>query len=170
MTEQTKDIGPWYKQSWLWFVLTPLIAVVIIASILIFFAITTADGIVKDDYYKVARGTEIDSTKTQEAQRLGLKGEFMVDSLTGDVRLTLNSKDPLAETLTVDLVHPAHQKYDQTLTLRSVNGTGIYLGSLTKQLDGKRYLIVSTPDGRWNLRTEILPPYDQNSFKLGADN
>src|SRR5210317_2625682 len=168
MEEQTHDIGQWYHQKWLWFVLAPLIAVVIYASIFMYIAITTSDGIVKDDYYKIARGTNVDLSRVSAASDRGIKGELLVDSLTGDLRLALSSNVAMPNELTLDLVHPSHQKYDQTITLRSVNGQGVYLGSLQANLEGKRYLMLSDKSGEWLIKADLLPPYDQRSFALGA--
>ena len=166
MEHQTKDIGPWYHQKWLWFVLAPLIAVVIYASIFMYIAITTSDGIVKDDYYKVARGTNVDTSRGAEAAKRGMRGELLVDVLTGDLRLQLSSNQPLPPELTLDLIHPSHQKYDQQITLKSVNGSDIYLGSLQANLEGKRYLMLSDESGSWVIKRDLLPPYDQRSFEL----
>jgi len=166
MTEQTHDIGPWYKQTWLWFVLTPLIAVVIYGTTFLYLAITTMDGVVKDDYYKVARGTTVDNSKSVNAISLGIKGNILIDAVTGDVRLDLSSYNDLGNSLTVDLVHPTHQKYDQSITVRSTGSEGVYAGSLQSQLTGKRYLIISDTDSTWSIRREILPPYDQNTFTV----
>ena len=168
MSEQTHDIGPWYKQTWLWFVLTPLIAVVIYGTTFLYLAITTMDGVVKDDYYKVARGTTVDNSKAETAQSLGIKGVVLIDALTGDIRLDLTSNNDLGQSLIVDLVHPTHQKYDQSITTRSVGSEGVYVGSLQSQLSGKRYLIISDPQSTWSIRREILPPYDQNTFNVDS--
>lgn len=170
MDNQTHDIGPWYKQPWLWLVLAPLIAVVIYASTFMYLAVSTSDGIVRDDYYKVARGTNVDTTRTQRAAELGIRGDILIDSLTGDIRLTLKAKEVLSDRLLLDLVHPSHQKYDQSITLRSVNAdSGIYLGSLISELQGKRYLLLSDTDETWRIRREIDAPYDQSSFDLSGD-
>jgi hypothetical protein len=48
-----------------------------------------------------------------------------------------------------------------------LGGTGIYVGNLQGTLTGKRYLIITNEEGNWRLRREILPPYDQNTFKVG---
>lgn len=168
MDNQTQDIGPWYHQKWLWFVLAPLIAVVIYASIFMYIAITTSDGIVKDDYYRVARGTNIDTSRIAVATERAIKGELLVDALTGDLRLSISSSQKLPTELTLDLVHPSHQKYDQSIRLRSVNGAGVYLGSLQANLEGKRYLMLSDTSGEWLIKADLLPPYDQRIFALGA--
>jgi len=165
MSEQTQS--PWYKQTWLWFVLAPLIAVMIYAPVFMYIAVTTSDGVVKEDYYKVARGLNIDHSREQAAQSLGIHGRLMIDSVTGDLRLQLKSAEPLPRELQLSLIHPSHQKYDQILHLRSVDGNGLYSGNLQAELVGKRYVILGPLDQAWQLRAEIDPPYEQNSFELG---
>ncbi|MBS98603.1 MAG: hypothetical protein CMI01_07990 [Oceanospirillaceae bacterium] len=161
--------APWYKQTWLWFVLAPLIAVMIYAPVFIYLAVTTSDGIVKEDYYKVARGLNIDHSREQHAAEMGINGELMMDSLTGDIQLRLNSATQLPEELQLSLVHPTHQKYDQVLRLRSLDGQGIYSGSLQDKLESKRYLILEPMDQSWQLRLETTPPYDHVTYTLGRN-
>ena len=169
METQTHDIGPWYKQKWLWFVLAPLIAVFIYGTSFLILSIVTADGIVRDEHYKNARGIEVDTSKRQTAISQNITGELLVDSLTGDIRVELTSNAALPATLSMDLVHPTHQSYDQVITLRRVSpDNGIYLGNLAKSIDGKRYLLLSDDAGTWLIREELNPPYDQNRFKLDA--
>jgi hypothetical protein len=50
--------------------------------------------------------------------------------------------------------------------LKQVPSTNLYTGSLKASLKGKRYLILEDDTASWNLRAEILPPYDQNSVEL----
>ena len=50
---QEQDEGPWYKQPWAWFVLTPLITVVLVSSVTVTIAVKYADERVIDNYYKV---------------------------------------------------------------------------------------------------------------------
>ncbi|MGB2131339.1 MAG: FixH family protein, partial [Marinobacterium sp.] len=81
--------APWFKQPWLWFILAPLFAVFIYASIFIYAAITTSDGIVKEDHYKVARGMNIDTSRLDNAQARQITADLRMDMLTGDVNLRL---------------------------------------------------------------------------------
>ncbi|MBV1786493.1 FixH family protein [Marinobacterium sp. D7] len=165
MSEQSQS--PWYKQTWLWFVLAPIIAVMIYAPVFIYLAVTTSDGVVKEDYYKVARGFNIDHTREEMAAQLGIHGRLMIDSVTGDIRLQLQGSGTLPQQLQLSLIHPSHQKYDQILHLRSVDGQGLYGSNLQSELVGKRYVILEPINKEWQLRAEIDPPYEQNSFDLG---
>jgi hypothetical protein len=166
MSEERQS--PWYKQTWLWFVLAPLIAVMIYAPIFIYLAVTTSDGIVKEDYYKVARGLNIDHSREDAAREMGIQGRMMLDGLTGDVQIKLDSNTSLPDELQLSLIHPTHQKYDQVLRLRAVDRQGLYSGNLQGQLLGKRYVILEPLDQQWQIRLETTPPYEQSEYQIGG--
>ncbi|MBV0931973.1 FixH family protein [Marinobacterium weihaiense] len=154
--------APWFKQPWLWFILAPLIAVFIYASIFMYIAVTTSDGVVKEDYYKIARGMNIDTSRADRARELDLNADLRLDTLTGDINLRLSGVlDTFPEQLHLNIIHPTHQKYDQLLTLRSVDGKGLYAGSLEGAMSSKRYLSLSPLDESWQLRQEIVPPFNE---------
>ncbi len=167
MIDDIRAVAPWYKQPWLWFILTPLIAVFIYGFTFLYLAITTMDGVVKDDYYRLARGYEINSEKNQNAIAQSITADVKLDSVTGDIMLKLNgSLEPVPDTLTLEIVHPTHQKYDQTILLKAVGAQQLYTGSLVGHLSGKRYLFLSPPDKSWSLHQEIQPPYEQYSVLM----
>ncbi|MGB0467703.1 MAG: FixH family protein [Pontibacterium sp.] len=157
MNNPTPAIAPWYKQPWLWFILTPLIAVFIYGFFFLYLSIVTHDGIVKDDYYKIARGYEVDESRANHTRDLDLKSSLRLDMLTGDLVLNLDGKlTERPEFLRLDIVHPTHKNYDQSITLKQQPGTFAYLGSLQGHMLGKRYLILTPEDQSWRLRTEIM--------------
>ncbi|WP_286237703.1 FixH family protein [Neptuniibacter halophilus] len=163
------SVAPWYKQPWLWFILAPLIAVFIYGTFFLYIAITTSDGIVKDDYYKVARGHFVDSSKAQKAIDLAIGGTLQLDNLTGDLMLHFRSNQTEKPALLIlDIISPTHQKYDQKITLKRVDGTNAYTGNLKSSLKGKRYILLEAEDATWRLRTESNPPYDQKTIELTA--
>ncbi|MCO4756864.1 MAG: FixH family protein [Oceanospirillaceae bacterium] len=162
MSKENPAIAPWYKQPWLWFILAPLIAVFIYGFAFLYISIVTHDGIVKDDYYKQARGYHVDDTRQQYTRELGLEGDLKFDLLTGDVVVQLKGDlSPLPEFLTLGIIHPTHKNYDQTLTLRHQPGTPNYLGSLKGRILGKRYMTLTPADETWRLRAEISVGADQ---------
>lgn len=157
MSNSNPAIAPWYKQPWLWFILAPLIAVFIYGFTFLYLSIVTHDGVVKDDYYKVARGYNVDSERAKYTRELGMKGSIKMDLLTGDIVLQLDGKLQEKPTfLHLDIIHPTHKNYDQSITLKQQPGTFAYLGSLTGNLLGKRYLAITPEDKVWRLRTEIF--------------
>lgn len=168
-SDTTEAIPLWYKQPWLWFILTPLIAVFIYGFFFLYLSIATADGIVKDDYYKVARGIHLDPSREIAAKELEIKGKLNLDSVTGDVVLQLSGTftKPPAQ-LSLDLIHPTHQKYDQSITLRNVPNSNNYIGNLSSAVSGKRYLTLFSEEGDWRIRKELVPPYDAQAIELSA--
>jgi hypothetical protein len=160
MTQPQDAIIPWYKQPWLWFLLIPLIAVFFYGVTFLYLSIVTNDGVVKEDYYRIARGYEVNSEKNQNAIAHQLSAHVRLDDVTGDVQVKMSGDfEAWPDTLTLDIVHPTHQNYDQTITLKALSGQPIYNGSLTGELKGKRFLFLFPADESWHLREEILPPY-----------
>ncbi|GAA0683830.1 FixH family protein [Marinobacterium maritimum] len=162
MNTHVNPPAPWFKQPWLWFILAPLIAVFIYSSFFMYIAVTTSDGVVKEDYYKVARGMNIDTSKADTARTLSLDADLRLDTVTGDINLRLSGNlESYPDTLHLNIIHPTHQKYDQLLILRGVDGKGLYAGSLEGHISGKRYLSLTADNGSWQLRQEILPPFNE---------
>lgn len=156
MNKPNPAVAPWYKQPWLWFILTPLIAVFIYGFAFLYLSIITHDGIVKDDYYKEARGYHVDDSRSTYTRELGLSADIRLDTLTGDIVLNLSGKlETFPEFLALDIIHPTHRNYDQSLTLKQQPGTQSYLGSLQGNLLGKRYLALTDQEKLWRLRSEI---------------
>jgi len=161
---------PWYKQPWLLFILAPLFAVFIYGFFFLYMAIVTFDGNVKDDYYKNARGIEIDTAREDKAVELNLVANARLDDLTGDVMVQLSGNlVEKPEYLTLSLIHPGHKDYDQVLTLRRLADTSAYSGNISVKLKtGKRYTILEAADQSWTIRNEIYPPYEQQSYEWKA--
>jgi hypothetical protein len=171
MNHDDTAIAPWYKQPWLWFILAPVIASVISGSTFLYLSIVSADGIVKDDYYQVAKGLEIDGSRAARAHALNLTADLLIDDVTGDIGLTLHGKvaDELNE-LELEIIHPIHEKYDQSALLRRVPGSTRFTGSLQAALhSGKRYLVLQPHDDSWSLRAEAQPPYELLRVQLIPD-
>ena len=160
-------IAPWYRQPWLWFILAPIIAVVIYGTGFLYLSIVTHDGIVKDDYYKVARDHFVDKTKSAAAKSLALEAQLLLDNETGDLLLKYGSNEiQKPEFLKLSIIHPTHQKYDQNILLKKIPGRDAFTGNLKAFLKGKRYLILEDESRSWNLRAVALPPYDQNTIDM----
>lgn len=169
-TEEQYAADPWYKQPWLILTLLPLIATVIVGTSWLVISIISADGIVKDDYYKIAKGYMLDPTKLQLAYDKKIAAQLKMDNVTGGLSLSLSGDlDSLPSLLSLDIVSPTHQKYDLSVQLKQVGQEAIYIGSLPSPIKGKRYVMLNPEDKSWRLRTEIAPPYDQRSFELKAE-
>ena len=169
-TEQQYANDPWFKQPWLLLAMVPLVATVIAGTTFLVVSIISSDGIVKDEYYRMARGYYNDPKMQQQAFDKGIAASLALDNLTGDISVQLTGDlTPLPAALTLDFVSPTHQKYDLSINLRQVAEQAFYLGSLSAPIEGKRYMLLKPKDQSWRLSQDIIPPYDQRKFTLKAE-
>ncbi|MBU2964458.1 FixH family protein [Amphritea sp. 2_MG-2023] len=166
MTDQ--DIGPWYRQPWLWFILAPLIATVLYSTIYITASVVTNDGVVLEEYTKSAKSFHEDNSLKEVAQSLGLSGALRFDTVAGDINLELASStgETLPAQLNLIIGHPTKASLDISVTLNQIR-PGYYGGELQNTLKGNKKLIISPLDRQWELVNEAEPPYDQQSFTFG---
>jgi len=168
MTNESSS-APWYKQPWLWFILAPLIATLLYSTVYITASIVTHDGVVLEEYTKKAKAFHEDNSLKEAARKMGLNGNLRMDQLTGDVVVQLQSGDgtTLPEQLNLTVGHPTKASLDIPVKLRSLQ-PGYYTGSIEKTLKGRKFLVIQPADKSWLLSLEVEPPYDQQTFKLGA--
>ncbi len=168
-TQAQYAADPWYKQPWLLLAMIPLVAALISGTTFLTLSIISADGIVKNDHYRMARGYFSDTTKQEVAFEKNISATVSVDNVTGDLSVALRGDlDLYPEYLTLDFVSPTHQKYDLSVNLKQVINQPFYLGSLNAPLNGKRYLMISNETDDWRLTTQIDPPYNQSKYQLKA--
>ena len=169
-TEQQYAADPWFKQPWLLLCMIPLVATVIAGTTFLVVSIISSDGIVKDDYYRMARGYYKDPSKQQFAWDKKISAQISIDNLTGDVSVRLSGDfSALPDQLSLDFVSPTHQKYDLRIPLKQVINQPFYMGSLNAPIIGKRYLMLTPTDISWRLSTSSTPPYDRLSITLDAE-
>ncbi len=166
MTDQ--QIGPWYKQPWLWFILAPLIATVLYSTVYITASIVTNDGVVLEEYTKKAKAFHKDNRLNEAARKLGLSGTLRFDTMTSDINVELISAkgEPLPEQLQLTIGHPTKASLDINVLLHQLK-PGHYAGELKNTLQGNKKLIISPINNEWQLIHEAEPPYDQIPFTFG---
>lgn len=151
---------PWYKEVWAWFVLTPLIVVVIACMITGTIAFTNQDDIVVDNYYQEGRMINQRFEQDEHAAALGLQGELRFDRQVGEVVLTLSSHEPLPAHLVLGLDSPALANQDLELTLAEIS-PGHYRGDLPHSIAHRWYIRIlpetetQIAEAPWRLKAEI---------------
>tara|TARA_R110001592_G_scaffold49482_1_gene154258 strand:- start:11530 stop:12069 length:540 start_codon:yes stop_codon:yes gene_type:complete len=157
---------PWFKQPWLWFVLSVPITSVILSSIMVTVAIIGKDSMVSDNYYK--DGMAINQTIEQDklANTLGLKPLLSIAGT--EIKLLLKSSSKIVDQpfLTFKLLHPTVSSKDIIIKLLP-SGNSLYLGELPHTIEGRRYLDLYAYDNSWRLREEITAPLID--FQLNRD-
>ena len=151
MTDQSplndRDDGPWYKQFWAWFVLAPLIIIMIVWIPFMTIVVKQADDTVIDNYYKEGRMINQKVDQDRQARELGLSGELFLDLDVGDIILTITATDPdyaLPEELELHLDHPVEADNDMLITLRK-SASGRYQAELQQRIYNRWYVRVLPP-------------------------
>lgn len=155
---------PWYREGWLWFVLSPIIATVIGTMITLVIAGGPPDLVV-DDYGQIPFTVEQDRGRDQRAALLGLVAEvhFIGTAASGEraVEVRLDGDEPPG--LRLELVHPTLADRDERTLLARAGA--VYRGVVSRPA-GRLYLQLSDEGGSWRMTGEIAP--DQDALQLAG--
>lgn len=154
MSTQAHDSKPWFKEPWPWLLAIMPLTAVIAGSFTAWFAVTSDDGLVVDDYYK--QGKAINQTKERDHRALLLGIRAQLQPQGGTLRMQLDGRMPTPPgQLTLKIMHPTRSGDDHDVKL-DWDGSA-YSGQLPK-LAGAHYRVQLTPEyGDWRL-TGIWPP------------
>lgn len=135
---------PWYRHRWPWILMAGPAIVIVAGFITAWLAITSYDGLVEDNYYKVGLAVNQQLQQKKLAAELGLKADLSFDVADSRVSVVLSGLQSVAmpSSLLLKLVHPTRKGEDQLLTLQN---------------QGKQYeaLLPNIPSvGRWNIVLE----------------
>lgn len=154
MNTHVQTSKPWFKEPWPWLLAIMPVTAIVAGGFTLWFAITSNDGLVVDDYYK--QGKAINQTKARDrlAQTLGISAQLLPKG--AELRLQLDGRLPTPPgKLTLKILHPTRSGDDHDVIL-NWDGSA-YTGKLP-QLAGSRYRAQLTPEsGDWRLTGELLP-------------
>jgi hypothetical protein len=155
-----ETIKPWYKQPWLWFLLSIPIASVILSSIMVTVAVVGKDSLVSDNYYKDGMAINQTIEQDQLAADLGLEPLISIRDQQVILELKAATPVPAQSFLTLKLLHPTVGADDVVIRLLP-SGNGLFLGELPQALEGRRYLDLYAFDDSWRIREELILPKGQ---------
>ena len=145
---------PWYREPWPWILMAGPAAVIVAGAVTLWLAISTADGLVADDYYKRGLAINQDLKREQRAAQRGIEARVQLEPPR--IRVELLGAAP--EALFVQLVHATRAGFDQRLRLARI-AQGVYEAELRPLPPGHWRLILEDPRGEWRLTpTLALPP------------
>ena len=149
-------IKPWYKQNWLWFVLSVPIASVILSSIMVYVAVEGKDSLVSDNYYKDGMGINQTIEQDRMAKNLNLQPKITI-STDGQARVELDtSKLPAQAYLTLKILHPTIKADDVIVKLLPTEKA--FVADVPQNLQGRRYIDLYSFDETWRIREEVTVP------------
>jgi len=146
----------WYKQPLVWMLIFIPLSAVLGGISMIYLAVTTDDGLVKDDYYKYGKQINLVLERDIEAKRIGLTGKFDFQPATGVVSVQLATKTgQLPATISLELLHATRAGQDQKIDLALTADKG-YHGLIKTLVPGRWYVQLTT--SKWRLNGELQHP------------
>ena len=154
MTEEQRK--PWYREPWVWLLIALPMSAVIGGMITIYLAISSADGLVVDDYYKRGKAINLDLARDEAAARHGVEASLALGTEGDTVSLRLGAIDgSWPDTVRLSLLHPTRAGQDQLLMLRHV-GEGNYRAAIDGLTQGHWYVQLEADD--WRLSGTLQVP------------
>lgn len=154
MNTHTPASTPWYKEPWPWLLAIMPTTAVIAGGFTLWFAITSDDGLVVDDYYKEGKAINKTIARDRLAQSLGLSARLIPQGTALRMQLSGHLQTAPGK-LTLQIMHPTRNGDDHRVIL-DWDGAA-YTGRLP-QLAGAHYRAQLTPEfGNWRLTGELLP-------------
>lgn len=155
----------WWKEPMIWLV-AGLPAIAVVASFITYFiAADNPDPLVNAGYQKVGLAPGKDSSREQQAAKLGVEGELVVIDGMANLRLS-GPMDPMPVQLELMLLHPTQSEQDLRIALLA-RGASEYVGVMPKGLQGKWQWILEPIDHAWRLAGGLTLPLD-GVVKLGS--
>lgn len=152
---------PWYRTPYVWLLIGIPSSAVVMGGFLLYFAIISYDGLVKDDYYKQGKEINLVIKRDQAATELGLYGELLLEQTDGTVHLTLNShkQTHLPDKIELAMLHATRAGFDREMTLQRTPH-GDYFAILPALQPGRWHAQVGTPE--WRLTGSLKLPGDSS--------
>ncbi len=152
MEQYTK---PWYRQFWPWFVIAIPASSVVVGMVLLSFALTTEDSLVRSDYYKAGRMINDQLARQRAAGAAHLRGSLRWLSDVNQLVVTLDGQ-PAAwpGELVLEVNHPTLAAQDRRWKLQRTGET-TYAAPLDNPPQGRRHIRLYPPDHVWLLDARL---------------
>lgn len=145
---------PWYKQFWVWFIILIPASAVVMGIALVYVATQNQVSLVRDDWYKDGLAINRRIDKQLQAKALGLTAEVSFSRENGALNVEIPDLSPKPNGLQLVLIHPTRASDDKTLNL-AITPANSYWTQLNKQITGRYYLQISSPEQGWQLDGNI---------------
>jgi hypothetical protein len=157
---------PWYREPYVWLLITFPAMAVIGGFITLNLAITSSDGIVADDYYK--RGLEINRSfeRDKAATAHGLMADmtFNIGDKLIDIQFSTKPEYQLSDTVVLSFKHHTRQGFDLKVLLQRIDATHYQL-PLPELVAGEWTVELAADD--WRLMRSVKMPMSMTrEFRL----
>lgn len=147
---------PWYRHGWVWFLISIPGSAIVAGAITLWIAITTADSLVADDYYKEGRAINQRLEKDLAAADRGIALNASIRVLaTGSQRIEVvfSAKPGVAapEFIRLKLSHPTLNQMDILATLVK-SGDRHYSSDVPGIAPGRWYAQLEDDQSMWRVK------------------
>lgn len=148
---------PWYREPWPWILMAGPVVVIVAAVYTAYLAVSTADGVVAEDYYKQGLAANKTIASSENARKLGLA--VALRTTAEGFALKLTARDGSFQpppSLVVTLSHPTRAGLDQTAVFERKNNE--YAGKLRLPASGHWLVLIEDEPKSWRLMGNVVLP------------
>ena len=146
---------PWYKEPMVWLAISIPLSAVVYGIFFLTVSITSFDGLVVDDYYKVGKQINRELKRDKAAQAHGLRAQLSVDGETLVVFIASNPAYSPPPALEISFFYSTRADLDKE-TFVEQTSPGIYKGPMPKLETGRWNVQIASDD--WRLLGSLRAP------------
>lgn len=163
MSHDSTVAAPWFKQPWLWFILSPIIAAMTVGFVVLLpnaIKQQQIDPPLDRDFVRDGRGYVLDDKMADYAKELGIKGEMHIDVDTGQIVLTmLDGLTHDLKELDLHIKIGANHDLDHVIKLRRVETLNQFFGNLSQPINARSTFIIVSQVENWKIIKDARPPF-----------
>jgi hypothetical protein len=159
MQTPTTQQKPWYHVRMVWLILAFPVVSVCMGMTILYFAITTYDGLVVDDYYKQGKNINLTLHRDKAALAHGLESTLDIDYPQRLLKIRLKAAHlaELPARIQVSFLHTTRAGHDRVVVLEQLR-PGEYQTLLPDLVQGHWSLQIEAGD--WRLVGLLVTPAD----------
>jgi hypothetical protein len=96
---------PWYREPWPWILMSGPAIVIVAGFVTLYLAVTRADPLVVDNYYKEGLAINQVLARDRAAQAAGYRAQVLMSTDRSRVRVLLTGNEPLPKQLRLQFIH-----------------------------------------------------------------
>ena len=150
---------PWYRVPMVWLIIVFPAASVVMGMTILYFAITTYDGLVVDDYYKQGKNINRTLARDHAARSHGLQGALDIrpGQRLVQVQLAATNMKVLPPSIKLSFLHATRAGFDHAVFAAQMR-VGVYEAALPDLVAG--HWTVQAEDDDWRLLGSLFIPGD----------
>jgi len=161
---------PWYRIPTVWLIVLIPVSAVVVGAVILWFAVSTDDGLVSDDYYKEGLAINRNLERDQRAKKNKVSAEIDLFNDEGLIKMTFNKGvlESYPPSMELKLSHATREGFDEDVQLNHGQDNK-YIGYISQPLsEGVWYMELNCGDWRLNARANITDRTNRVKLKAGS--